>query len=126
MKREYVRPTAVVENFAADEYVAACYKIYCETPNNNSKYTSVYYNGSSNPVYSNGWGFTGCGRYHNGVVQDDPPTANGYVKDSRGNTAPVFVWEEKLGGNTVDVHVMNPNGAGYEDISSPQHPNASM
>lgn len=134
MKREYVRPTAVVEQFEANDYVAACYMIYCETPNNNASYNKIYYDSNNNgikdnadrQVYSNNWGFNGCGRYHKGVVQGTPPVANGFVTDSRGNnSAPVFIWEEKLGGNTVDIHVMNPNGKGYEDISSPNHPNAS-
>lgn len=135
MKREYVTPTAVVETFAATDYVAACYQIFCETPKNNSTYYKIYYDRNNDgkldsndgaSVYSNNRGFHGCGYYHKGVVQDEPPTYNGFVTDSNGNNAArVFVWEEKLGGNTVDVHVMNPGGTGYVDISSAKHPNAS-
>jgi len=134
MKKEWKSPQLKVEEYVANEYVAACYKIYCETPNSNSRYYKVYYDTNGNGqldaqdklAYSNRMGFTGCGKYHYGVVRGSAPAANGFVtKNSDKTVEPVFVWEEKLGGGTVDVHVMNPGGKGYVDISSKAHPNAS-
>lgn len=38
MKREYVTPVIVGEEFSANEYVAACYSLYCEVAGDNLHY----------------------------------------------------------------------------------------
>lgn len=133
MKKDYMKPQIYAENFLPNEYIAACYKIYCETPENNSTYYRLYDDTNKNGIKDSGdtrllrstLGFHGCGQYHKGIVQDNPPTANGFVTDRLGNNAKsVFWWKESLGSSS-DYHVMNPGGKGYVDITTPEHPNAS-
>ena len=128
MKKSYVRPVMQCEEFAANEYVAACYKIKCTTPNNNSIYNYVYNDTNGNgeydrsddkEVHSSFLGFSGCNRWHKGVILDEAPVANGFVVDYWGNVEEVFWWKEELG-TTVDVHVMVPGAEAYET-----NPNAS-
>lgn len=133
MKKDYMKPQIYAENFLPNEYIAACYKIYCETPENNSTYYRLYDDTNKNGIKDSRdtellrsmLGFRGCGQYHKGIVQDNPPTANGFVTDWGGNNAKsVFWWKESLGSSS-DYHVMNPGGKGYVDITTPEHPNAS-
>lgn len=134
MKKVYMKPQIYAENFLPNEYIAACYRIYCETPRNNSTYYRIYDDTNKNGIKDRSdklllnksvFGFYGCGQYHKGIVQDNPPTANGFVTDALGgNAQSVFWWKERLG-STYDYHVMTPGGKGYEDITTPEHPNAS-
>lgn len=131
MKKEYVAPTMVCEEFVANEYVAACYKIKCTTPNKNSTYYYVYDDTNNNGVwdsgdkqlYSNRWGFSGCNKWHKGVIQDEAPVANGFVTKgtnvNRDSYASVFYWYEDLHAD-ADIHVMVPGKENYET-----NPNAS-
>ena len=114
--------------------MAACYKIKCTTPKNNSTYHYLYEDTNSNGmydaddrlVYSNEWGgFHGCNKWHKGIIQDDAPIANGFVVNKGWggqvtDSQPVFWWEENLGKDTVDYHVMTPGSENYET-----NPNAS-
>lgn len=139
MKKTYVKPAIVGEKFIANEYVAACYKIKCTTPNGNDSYTAIYDDTNGNGIYDdddmcvyNSNGFHGCGNWHKGVIRDSAPTANGFVvKTERTGLFPwdfeektvsesVFWWEEHLGNHSVDYHVMVPGAENYET-----NPNAS-
>ena len=74
-------------------------------------------------ILKNGGGFSGCNRWHNGVIQDNPPEENGFVtKGTNSNkykAHPVYWWNERLGADS-DYHVMTPGNENYET-----NPNAS-
>lgn len=142
-REEWSHPKVKVENFSPDDSVSACYKVYCETPNNNRGYKYLYEDTNADGVLNEGDKlvfnapaarykyFQGCGHYHRGVVRDTPPSVNGFVSNSlfTGSGAVtgalrVFYWEEDMG-SALPYHVMDPNGHGYEDITSVEHPNAS-
>lgn len=131
---KYVKPCMQSEKFIANEYIAACYMIYCQTPNNNFTYKYLYDDSNHNGEWdkgdkllysSDGWfgGFSGCKKWHKGVISDEPPVANGFV--TRGNNPDwnkaesVYWWEERLG-STSDYHVMVPGDESYVT-----NPNAS-
>lgn len=138
MKKTWMEPKIMVQEFVANEYVAACYKIKCTTPNNNGSYTRLYNDTNGNGtwdskdqlVYSSG-GFHGCNKWHKGIIRDSAPTANGFVvrSEKTGGTwlkpeyedvaESVFWWEEKLG-SSIDYHSMVPGTENYES-----NPNAS-
>ena len=138
MKKEWESPRVLVQEFVPNEYVAACYKIKCTTPNNNSRYYYLYDDTNKNGTldaedelkYSNpgimgfGGGFTGCGRWHKGIIKDEAPTANGFVTkapygSSNAQPAAIYWWEENLG-SSIDYHSMTPGKENYES-----NPNAS-
>lgn len=131
MKKKYITPAIITEKFFANEYVSACYKIKCTTPNGNSSYYYIYADSNGNgewdkddkQIYSNFWGFSGCNEWHKGVIQDSAPTANGFVTTSStpgwGSSASVYYWYENLGSD-ADVHVMTPGTENYQT-----NPNAS-
>lgn len=132
MKKEYVTPRIYGEEFIANEYVAACYKIKCTTPNGNKDYYYLYDDTNGNGrldskdeliyYYRFMGGFYGCNKWHKGVIRDSAPEVNGFVtKKERdtNNAEPVFWWEEKLGSSS-DYHVMVPGAENYET-----NPNAS-
>lgn len=74
-------------------------------------------------ILKNGGGFSGCNRWHNGVIQDNPPEVNGFVTRgknyNRDQAYPVYWWNERLGSDS-DYHVMTPGNENYET-----NPNAS-
>ncbi len=133
MKKTWEAPRVLVQKFIANEYVAACYKIKCTTPNGNSSYRYLYDDTNNNGVwdaddrriYSGGLGgFSGCGNWHSGVIRDDPPSANGFVTSgtnpNRHRSSAVFWWQESFHDGSVDYHVMTPGDENYET-----NPNAS-
>lgn len=129
--KDYVRPMMESEDFAANEYIAACYRIRCTTPQGNSTFYYLYDDSNDNGewdsddrlLYSTWFGFSGCNRWHNGVIQDNPPEENGFVtrgkNPNREKSYPVFWWNERLGSDS-DYHVMTPGNENYET-----NPNAS-
>lgn len=134
MKKEYVTPRIYGEEFVANEYVAACYKIKCATPIGNRIYHYLYDDTNKNGeldsgdemIYSDLIGFYGCKEWHKGVIRDSAPEANGFVTNIPYNkytgdltSEKVFWWEEKLGSN-IDYHSMVPGTENYET-----NPNAS-
>lgn len=128
MKKRWEAPRILVQQFVANEYVAACYKIKCTTPNGNKTYYKLYADSNNNNkldkndklLYKNIGGFYGCNKWHKGVIQDNPPIENGFVTDYWGNNeSAVFWWKEQLG-SSVDYHVMTPGNENYET-----NPNAS-
>lgn len=131
MKKKWVEPEILVQQFVANEYVAACYKIRCTTPNDNSEFYYLYDDTNKNgkwdkvdrKLYSNMWGFHGCNKWHKGVIRDEAPMANGFVtrgtNPDRNQSYAVFWWNEDLGA-TSNYHVMTPGKESYET-----NPNAS-
>lgn len=132
MKQVWEKPRIEVQKFIPNEYVAACYKIKCTTPNGNSTYYYLYDDTNGNDVWDNSdqliyspwFGFKGCGNWHSGVIRDEAPTANGFVTDGtypgRNRADAVFWWEESFQDGSADYHVMTPGNENYET-----NPNAS-
>lgn len=134
MKKTWMEPRIMVQEFVANEYVAACYKIKCTTPNNNGWYSELYNDSNGNGtwdsedelIYRSRGEFQGCNKWHKGVICDSAPTANGFVvrtegsgKNSKKVAEPVFWWKEKLG-SSIDYHSMVLGAENYET-----NPNAS-
>ncbi len=130
--KKYIKPLMKNEVFRSNDFVAACYKIKCTTPNGNSSYNYLYDDTNNNGeldngdtrLYYNRNSFRGCNNWHIGVIQDEEPTANGFVSKkavgSKQNTiSNVFWWNEELGSSS-DYHVMTPGSQNYET-----NPNAS-
>ena len=129
-KRVWGQPITMVQKFEANEYVAACYRIRCRTPNGNAYYNYIYEDTNGNgqwdkqdkPIYRGK--FRGCNQWHRGVILDEPPTANGFVttgtNPNRNHSSAVFYWYENLGHQYEDIHVMTPGNENYES-----NPNAS-
>ncbi|HJD40948.1 MAG TPA: hypothetical protein H9913_13105 [Candidatus Blautia stercoripullorum] len=131
-RKVWEKPVTVVQKFVPNEYVAACYKIKCTTPQHNATFYYLYDDSNHNGtwddgdrlLYSNGWGgFSGCNRWHKGVIRDNPPEENGFVTRGRNpkwdKAYSVFWWNERLGADS-DYHVMTPGNENYES-----NPNAS-
>ena len=138
MKKKWVEPRILVQQFVANEYVAAsCYRIYCQTPNNNAYYQVLIDDTNGDGKCDSGdqvllnTTFHGCGKWHPDVIQDNPPTTNGFVANKKWVGVPlfghyeytdvksVFWWSEDLGAE-FDYHVMTPGNQYYET-----NPNAS-
>ena len=130
--REYVKPRMESESFIANEYVAACWRIFCNVPtgfgfidqNHNGEYDSWRdIKLTANGVY-------GCNSWHTGVsgVPDDGPKANAmwqpqkegrygnYVND--GKAYDVYYWRD--GWKPTDIHFSKVEDAEWET-----NPNAS-
>lgn len=130
MRKTWEEPRILVQEFVANEYVAACYKIKCTTPNGNSFYKCIYADTNANGIWDSedeilyNSEFRGCNQWHKGVIRDNAPTANGFVTtgtNPRWNkSASVFYWYEDFGGRYEDIHVMTPGRENYET-----NPNAS-
>ena len=58
MMKKYMKPSMESELFKTNEFVAACYKIHCFTPNNNND--GVWDNEDKLLYSSPKGGFTGC------------------------------------------------------------------
>lgn len=129
MKKVWSRPLTVVQNFEANEYVAACWKIKCNVP-----YGIGFYDTNGNNQYDE-WddeyiarGY-GCGTYHIGVQSDNGPVANamwqprkkvnwGFGEENDGDAYPVFMFVTGRGNN--DHHFSKVEDAEWET-----NPNAS-
>lgn len=125
MKREYVKPVMMGEAFVANEYVASCYRINCNVPGWGSLWAET--NGISG-LQKTGKnrdtqlvsGASACNKWHNGVIQDNDPVANGYWVQSNGGTVtPVYYWKEDLG-TLYDYHATRMDKIEWE-----KNPNAS-
>ena len=113
----WTRPAAVAQKFAANEYVSACYQVYCAGPNDNAYCTNLYASDGvtsiANPPYE-GAMFKGCGGYHR-VVGEGVPANNGYVEfEIGGEQYPVFYWFGEVldpteAGEMADFHFADLN-----------------
>ena len=134
--KNWTIPTAISQQFAANEYVSACYSVMCVSPHGNAKYTHCYYDTNSNGLYDEGvdtlaldikadfkfgW-YRGCNGRHDVVVRGDLPTNNAVAvhKDGTNPTAPCYFWVGNVLGEfdpekyySGDIHVtdLTPEGA---------------
>lgn len=124
MKREYVAPTMVCEEFAANEYVAACgdsgvvYKFKCTAGGGKSGYVYLETNGQEG-LQTSGWnadkylsGYHACGTEHEAEHTDD--FLDGYYVVDGGwfgedTITPVIVWRGPKGDNTHCTDVLDKN-----------------
>lgn len=121
-KKMWIRPEAVVEQFAANEYVAACgdqnmvYKFGCDAGTRNVSYNVYFADGTpwaSSDDDDRGQRFSGfhpCGETHEASVQDDfvqgymyKQSSGGFLGfgagQSEGEKIPVVIWTD--GGTNV-------------------------
>lgn len=121
MKRRYERPSAYIEEFTPNEYVAACgdhgtvYNFECNAGNKNKSYNVYYYEGKNKKYIAkegkwNGWGwsqeaqFTGyhpCKKTHK--AESGTGFIKGYIDDQatrEDEAIPVYIWTE----NGTNVH----------------------
>lgn len=129
-KRVWVKPEMNEVAFAADEYVAACYRINCNVPSvgvrgglyNESNGTDGLQEDSDDLLVS-GFLTTGCDKWHNGVIRDEAPEANGYWVTNQGTLWEkiynVFWWKEDLESSS-DYHATLMDQVAWET-----NPNAS-
>ena len=108
--KTWTLPVSVAQNFSANDYVAACYRVYCGSPLGNAYCTNLYadpnLNGDydegevsiANPPYE-GARFRGCGGYHR-VVGEGYPANNG-TAEINGEHYPVFYWFGEIMDPTV-------------------------
>lgn len=117
--KTWTLPVAAAQKFAANEYVAACYQVYCGGPNGNASCSDLFAdeNGNrefdadvdysiANPPYA-GATFRGCGGYHR-VVGEGVPENNGFVLQGE-EYIPVFYWFGEVmdpteAGDMADFH----------------------
>lgn len=113
-KMTWTRPVAAVEQFMANEYIAACgdnnivYKFKCDAGNRQSSY-HVYLNGPDGVAHTSDdidWSarngrlrtFTPCGSTHEASTTDEFPAGYMYAYSSwsgnYGDPIPVIVWTE--------------------------------
>ena len=128
--KTWTLPIAEAQKFAANEYVSACYKIYCGGHNDNAFCTNLFASDGvtsiANPPYE-GARFKGCGGYHR-VVGEGEPENNGYVEfEVGGEQLPVFYWfgdvlDVTEAGDMADFHftdLTNDNAVIYNE--DPNH-----
>ena len=124
-KKIWTRPMAQVEQFMANEYVAACWKIKCNVPSGTGYYETNgragYQEGgrgqTGDDYIASGYG---CGTYHNGVpgVPDNGPQANAMWQENNGTYYEVFYFSTGKGNN--DQHFTKVSNAEWAT-----NPNAS-
>ena len=98
--KNWTLPVAEGQEFATNEYVSACYQVYCGGPNGNASCSALYADTNGNGQYDEGtdacvaqragFTFSGCGGYHR-VVGEGTPKNNGFVLQN-GKYLPVFHW----------------------------------
>ena len=102
MKKEYVKPQILSEEFQPQTYVAACYSILCKGPNNNEASTALFVDKNGNGLfdidaddiiaYGNGARFHGCGGHHDVKGEAKPSAPNGTLLMADGSYSPCFYW----------------------------------
>ncbi|SCJ24163.1 Uncharacterised protein [uncultured Eubacterium sp.] len=100
MKRRYERPSAYFETFAANEYVAACYSLYCEVAGDNLKYTRDTY-------FNNDVTWDGKRVVHDGLLHGRPCAE----KSSYNDTTKTFM-ENKKASKIDSIEILSPAGNG--------------
>ena len=118
MKKEWIRPLTMVQNFVPNEYVAACgesgvvYKFKCDAGGGKSGYVYLETNGVKG-LQDEGWnqdqylsGYHACGKEHEAESTDD--FLNGYYV-RKGTVTPVIVWRGEANDNTHCTTNLNMN-----------------
>lgn len=111
MKKRYERPSAYIEEFTPNEYVAACgdhgkvYKFECNAGQRNKQYNVYYYdNGRKKYLTRSDWFgnyYHPCGETHE--AEEDTGFISGYIDDQstwQDEKIPVVIWTN----NGTDVH----------------------
>ena len=125
MKKQYEKPSMSIDMFEANEYIAACYKIYCSVPGTGSLWDEsngqpgLQTRGRNPDKKLAGDYLSACNRWHKGVIQGSDPSANGYWRQTNGAVTDVFCWKERLGSSS-DYHATTLNKVNWET-----NPNAS-
>ena len=99
--KTWTLPVAAAQKFAANEYVAACYRVFCAGPNNNASCIDLFADDDGDGIFNSefdnsvaeppeGITIVGCGGYHR-VVGDSYPKNNGFVLQGE-EYIPVFYW----------------------------------
>lgn len=110
MKRNWVKPLAVVQQFVPNEYVAACgdenkvYKFVCDA--GDGRYGGLY-DKDWKRISSGSYSYHACGETHDATTQDD--FIEGFFDpdtDHRnGNELSVYIWLEKnRHGSVINKH----------------------
>lgn len=123
MKKEYVRPMMESETFITDEYIAACWTVWCNVPDGTG-----YYEKNGEPGYQSGYDGDekiasgwGCGTSHTASGIDAAgPSANAmWQEDRSGEFYEVFYWRARVHGSLSD------HFSKVEDAKWEKNPNAS-
>lgn len=112
MKRRYERPSAYIEEFTPNEYVAACgdhgkvYKFECNAGEKNKQYNVYYFNNGQKKYLTKGGLFGSyyhpCKATHE--AEEDTGFISGFIDDQstwqEDEKIPVVIWTD----NGRDVH----------------------
>lgn len=112
MKRRYERPSAYIEEFTPNEYVAACgdhgkvYKFECNAGEENKQYNVYYFDNGQKKYLTKGgfmWGtyYTPCGETHK--AKENTGFIDGFIDDQStryDEKIQVVIWTN----NGRDVH----------------------
>jgi len=110
MKKRYERPSAYIEEFTPNEYVAACgdsgtiYKFRCNAGKKWKHYNVYYMNGNKKTyIANNQWGsraqfdyYHPCNKTHE--AESDSGFIRGYIDDQstrEDEQTPVYIWTER-------------------------------
>ena len=132
--KTWTNPVATAQQFAANEYVSACYTVKCITPLNNATFQRLCEDSNGNGKYdgndidkvvflpeSYGMGvFSGCGGTHTiKIVGDVPTVANGFAvdKEKTHETEPVFYWYGSVIGEVVPEDKQHITNLHVTDLS---------
>lgn len=143
MKRIYETPTVFVENFMAEEYVAACYFLACERGSKGTKPVSNWNHEEfgSDIRHESSMAGTCSDRNANRVISDtgflNASEVGEYNKDQGWITGEIDGWDDTNNNNKLDVgeiiywHTFNAgktrrwNHWGTLQQADPNHPNHS-
>ena len=112
MKRRYERPSAYIEEFTPNEYVAACgdhgkvYEFECNAGEKDKQYDVYYIDGGRKKYLTTGGGWFGnyshpCGTTHK--AEEGTGFIDGYIDDQntrKDEKIPVVIWTN----NGTNVH----------------------
>ena len=125
MRRKYTKPSMSIDMFEANEYIAACYKIYCNVPKgygfNDLNGDGKYKKKDDGSKIASG---TGCNKVHVGVHLDAAPHENSmwqptdFWGENKGTAYGVFHWTQ---GNGNSGHHFSK----VSDTQWESNPNAS-
>lgn len=118
--KNWNKPEAIGREFAANEYISACYNVWCVTPNNNAQFGALAADSNGNGVYDAGvdqivynpqdyggatW-MKGCGGTHDVRLEGKLPSSNGFVIPtdvfSNCTTEPIYFWYGDVIGENVE------------------------
>lgn len=125
-------PVAKGQKFVANEYISACYNVWCVTPLDNEYFGSLVADSNGNNVYDPGvdkveyapvapaaW-VKGCGGKHEVRLQGNLPTSNGFVTEFKENpVTPVYFWYGDVIGENVEPENNFIENLHITDLSRP-------